>query len=110
VAQIIITSRPEVDIQRFFDAPAQSSHLRYDLAADERPPPTYESSPKTGSGGWLQSGISNLLGQNHRSSTGVISRAAGLFIFIKTVALALEQCKDPTESLKATLQDSDVLG
>ena len=41
---------------------------------------------------------------------GVISRAAGLFIFIKTIALALEQCEDPTESLKATLQDSDDTG
>src|SRR5260370_30755086 len=34
--KIIITSRPEVDIQRFFDAPdTRSSHLRYDLAADD---------------------------------------------------------------------------
>src|SRR5258708_18299549 len=33
--KIIITSRPEADIQRFFDAPStRSSHLRYDLAAD----------------------------------------------------------------------------
>ena len=41
---------------------------------------------------------------------GVISRAAGLFIFIKTVALVLETCEDPTESLKATLRDSDDTG
>ena len=41
---------------------------------------------------------------------GVISRAAGLFIFIKTVALVLEKCEDPTESLKATLRDSDDTG
>ena len=31
----IVTSRPEVDIQRFFDAPTRSSHLRYDLATDQ---------------------------------------------------------------------------
>ncbi len=37
---------------------------------------------------------------------GVISRAAGLFIFIETLALALEHCDDPTELLKATLLDS----
>jgi hypothetical protein len=37
---------------------------------------------------------------------GVISRAAGLFIFIETIARALEQCEDPTEHLKATLEDS----
>ena len=36
----------------------------------------------------------------------VITRANGLFIFIKTLALALEQCEDPEETLKATLQDS----
>jgi len=36
----------------------------------------------------------------------VISRANGLFIFIKTLVLALERCEDPTESLKAALQDS----
>ena len=33
----------------------------------------------------------------------VLSRAAGLFIFIETLALALEHCDDPTELLKATL-------
>ena len=36
---------------------------------------------------------------------GVISRAGGLFIFIETIALDLEQCEDPTEHLKATLRD-----
>ena len=36
----------------------------------------------------------------------VISRANGLFIFIKTLVLALERCQDPEESLKAALQDS----
>ena len=32
--KLIITSRPEVNIQCFFDDPARSSHLHYDLAAD----------------------------------------------------------------------------
>jgi hypothetical protein len=41
---------------------------------------------------------------------GVISRAAGLFIFIKTVALALERCEDPTACLKAILQDTTDTG
>ena len=36
----------------------------------------------------------------------VISRANGLFIFIKTLVLALEYCKDPEETLKGALQDS----
>jgi hypothetical protein len=34
----------------------------------------------------------------------VISHANGLFIFIKTLVLALRQCEDPEESLKAALQ------
>ena len=33
-------------------------------------------------------------------------RAKGLFIFVKTLVLALERCEDPEESLKAALQDS----
>jgi hypothetical protein len=41
---------------------------------------------------------------------GVVSRAAGLFIFIETIARALEQCPDPTERLRATLRDSGGTG
>jgi len=40
----------------------------------------------------------------------VISQANGLFIFIKTLSLALEHCEDPEESLKAALQDSAATG
>ena len=36
----------------------------------------------------------------------VISRANGLFIFIKTLVRALERCEDPTEFLEATAEDS----
>ncbi len=36
----------------------------------------------------------------------IISRANGLFIFVKTLVLTLERCEDPEESLKAALQDS----
>ena len=36
----------------------------------------------------------------------VISQANSLFIFIKTLFLALEHCEDPTETLKAALEDS----
>ena len=39
-----------------------------------------------------------------------ISQANSLFIFIKTLVLALECCKDPEESLKGALQDSAVTG
>jgi len=108
--KFIVTSRPEVDIQRFFDAPARSSYLRYDLAADERATSDLRI--------FAQDRFSRVALKRHLQSPwpepslfeGVISRAAGLFIFIKTVALALEQCKHPTESLRAALRDSDDTG
>jgi len=40
----------------------------------------------------------------------VISWANGLFIFIKTLVLALECCEDPEEGLKAALQESAKTG
>lgn len=41
---------------------------------------------------------------------GVISRANGIFIFIKTLVLALERCEDPKKSLGAALRDSAATG
>ena len=108
--KIIITSRPEFDIQCFFDAPARSSHLRYDLATDDQATSDLRI--------FAQDRFRKLALKRHLQSPwpdpslfeGVISRAKGLFIFVKTVALTLQNCKDPTESLKATLQDSDDTG
>ena len=40
----------------------------------------------------------------------VISQVNGLFIFIKTLVLALKRCKDPEEALKGALQDSAATG
>ena len=109
--KIIITSRPEVDIEHFFDAPhSRSSHLRYNLAADE----DATSDLRT----FALDRFHRVALQQHLESPwpepslfdGVISRAAGLFIFIKTLALALEDCEDPTGTLKATLQDSGGAG
>ena len=104
--RIIITSRPEVDIQRFFDAPTLSSHFRYDLAADQEANDDLRT--------FAQQEF-NLVASDWHLSTPwpdkslfdrVISRANGLFIFIKTIALALDNCVDPTESLEAALQGS----
>ena len=104
--KVIITSRPEADIQRFFDAPIRPSHLRYDLAADgeasadlrtfaqsqfDLVAATWYLSPP-----WPDEPLFNQ----------IIARANGLFIFIRTIMLALENCADPTESLEAILQDS----
>ena len=108
--RIIITSRPEVDIQHFFDAPMLSSHLRYDLAADQEANDDLRT--------FAQQEF-NLVASDWHLSTPwpdkslfdrVISRANGLFIFIKTIALALDNCADPTESLEAALQGSSGVG
>ena len=104
--KIIITSRPEADIQHFFNGPTQSSHLRYDLTADQETTSDLRI--------FARARFNTVaLGQCIRSPwpeqllfDAVISRAAGLFIFIETIVLALENCDDPTEYLKATLQDS----
>ena len=104
--KIIITSRPEIDIHCSFSTVTQRSHSRYDLAADEGATSDLRI--------FAQSRFSRVASMRYLASPwpdellfdGVISRAAGLFIFIETIAHALEQCEDPTECLKATLQDS----
>ena len=108
--RIIITSRPEVDIQRCFDAAAQSSYIRYDLATDQEASADLRTFAQSQFDlvasrwylphPWPEESLFNT----------VISRANGLFIFIKTIVLALEHCNDPTESLKATLQYSASVG
>ena len=104
--KIIITSRPEVDIHRSFDALVQSSHERYDLAADGQAPSdlrifAQDRFKKVASKRFLASPW-----PDQSLFDRVIGRAAGLFIFIKTIALALERCEDPTGLLKATSRGS----
>jgi len=108
--RIIITSRSEVDIQRFFDTRTQLSHLRYDLAMDEEANADIRT--------FAQRQLDLVASKWYLPTPWpekslfdkVISRANGLFIFIKTVVRALEHCTDPTESLEATVQDSDGTG
>ena len=108
--KIIITSRPEVDIQRFFDSLPQPSHSRRDLATDEEASADLRT--------FAQIEFDLVATDWHLPAPwpeesvfdSIISRANGLFIFIKTLVLALEHCKDPTASLKATLHDSDGTG
>jgi len=104
--KIIITSRPEVDIQHFFNGPTHLSHFQYDLTADKETTSDLrifakERFRRVALMWFLQSPW-----PEQSLLEGVISRAAGLFIFIETLALALEHCDDPTELLKATLLDS----
>jgi len=109
--KIIITSRPETDIRRFF---AQSSSLVYDLSTDQEASDDLRTFARSefdpiGQKRYLSEDLSepwpgaSLLNR-------VISRANGLFIFIKTLALALEHCEDPTEYLKTASEDSGGAG
>ena len=108
--KVIITSREAVDIRRFFDSPARLSHLRYDLTADNEAIPDLQTFTeyrfnRVASSRCLQSPWPERLLLDR-----VISRAAGLFIFIETLSLALEHCDEPTKLLEATLQDSSSPG
>ena len=103
--KIIITSRPEVDIQHFFDT-TQSSYLSYDLATDRDA--STDLRVFTRSQFDVVASHWNLDAPWPKESdfNSIISRANGLFIFVKTLVLSLERCKDPEECLKAALQDS----
>src|SRR5882757_8656244 len=104
--KIIITSRTEVDIQRFFDALTQSSYLPYDLATDQDASVDLRAFAQSQFD--LAASLWHLDAEWPEESdfNKVILRANGLFIFIKTLVLSLECCRDPEESLKAALQDS----
>ena len=104
--KIIITSRTEVDIQHFFDTLTQSSYLPYDLATDRDASADLRAFAQSQfdlvATGWhLDTPWPKELDFNK-----VISRANGLFIYVKTLVLALERYEDPEESLKEALQDS----
>jgi hypothetical protein len=104
--KVIITSRPEDDIQRFFKNATQLLHLQYDLTADKE---TTSDLRLFANNRFRRVALMRFLQSPWPEQAlfdGVISRAAGLFIFIETLALALEHCDDPAEHLKATLQDS----
>ena len=101
--KIIITSRPEADIQQFF---TQSSYLGHDLATDQEASGDLRTFARSEfepvarkwylPAPWPEESLLNR----------VLSRANGLFIFIRTLVLALEHCEDPTEFLRATSEDS----
>src|SRR5258706_9219652 len=104
--KIIVTSRTKVDIQEFFYTLTQSSYLRYDLATDQDAGADLRAFArnqfKLVVKFWhLPTPWPEELDFDH-----AISRASGLFIFIKTLVLALKQCENPKKSLKAALQDS----
>jgi hypothetical protein len=108
--KIVITSRPEVDIQHVFKGLGGSSYSPYDLAADQEAAMDLRT--------FAQGEFDLITTMWHLPTpwpeesnfNRVISRANGLFIFIKTLVLALGQCTDPQESLKAALDGSAATG
>ena len=99
--KIIITSRPEVDIsQCFLDIPT-----KYDLGTDGESTGDLRTFARSQfrevASKWLLS-----TWPEEPVFNKVISQANGLFIFIRTLVLALELCSDPEEALKEMLQGS----
>src|SRR5258706_10079339 len=103
--KIIVTSRPEVDIQEFFDTLTQPSSLRYDLATDQDAAADLRAFARNQFDLVVKFLHLPTPWPEESDFDKAISRASGLFIFIKTLALALLDCTDPEESLKAALQD-----
>ena len=101
--KVIITSRPEVDIQRFFNGPPQLPHLHYNLTADKEANSDLQRFAENRFKKVAQIRCLQPPWPEQSLFDGAISRAAGLFIFIETLALALEQCDDPTELLESAL-------
>ena len=108
--KIIVTSRTEVDIQHFFNTLTQSTYLPYDLSTDQNASADLRTFARSQFDMVTSVWHLNTPWPEESDFNRVISRANGLFIFIKTLSLALEHCEDPEESLKAALQDSAATG
>ena len=108
--KIITTSRTEIDIQHFFGTLTQSTYFPYDLATDQDASADLRTFARSQFKLVASVWHLNALWPEESDFNKVISRANGLFIFIKTLVLALERCGDPEESLKGALQDSASTG
>ena len=104
--KIIITSRPKRNIQYCFDALNPSTHCRYDLTADNETTSDLRIFAKDRLNRVAFKWCLQTPWPEQALFDSMISQAEGLFIFIETIALALEQCDDPNELFKATLRDS----
>src|SRR5258706_15082460 len=104
--KIIVTSRTEFDIQHFFGTLTQSSYLSYDLATDHYAGADLQTFTRSQFDSVASHWNLGTAWPKESDFNRVIDRANGLFIFVKTLVLALWDCTDPEESLKAALQDS----
>ena len=108
--RVIITSRPEADIQRSFNALTESSYLSYDLAKDQDASADLQTFARSQFDLVAERWYLSTPWPDESLFSRVICRANGLFIFVQTIILALEHCEDPTEALKEALQDADGTG
>ena len=104
--KIIVTSRPEADIEHFFSGLTDLSHSSYDLATDHKATDDLRTFARSQFDSVASDWGLPTLWPEESDFNRVISRANGLFIFIKTLILALEKCEDAEESLKEVLQGS----
>jgi len=104
--KIIITSRPEADIERFFRSLTGSSHSSYDLTSDQKASDDLRTFARSQFALVASHFHIRAAWPDESDFNELISRANGLFIFIKTLTLALEECEDAEESLKEVLQGS----
>jgi hypothetical protein len=108
--KIIITSRPEVDIRQFFDGVTQPSYLGYDLATDQEASGDLRTFARSEFEPVARKWDLQAPWPEEPLLDRVISRANGLFIFIKTLSLALRYCEDPTEFLRTNSEGSAAAG
>ena len=108
--KIIITSRTEVDIQRFFGTLTELSHISYDLATDQDASADLQDFARSQFASVSLVWHLDAPWPKESDFNRIISRAKGLFIYIKTLVLALEHSEDPEESLKEVLQNSAETG
>ena len=104
--KIVITSRTELDIQNFFDTLTKSSYLPYDLARDQDASVDLQTFARSRFDLVASKWHLDIPWPEESDFNIAISRANGLFIYIKTLLLTLDRCEDPKKSLKDALQDS----
>ena len=104
--KIIITSRPEADIERFFSGLTGPSHLSYDMDTDQEANDDLRTFARSQFDEVASHWCLPTPWPEESDFNRIITRANGLFIFIKTLILALEQCEDAVESLMEVLQGS----
>jgi len=103
--KIIITSRPEVDIIR-----SLGTAVKYDLGADQGATADLRTFAERQLNLVAERWFLPTPWPEESLINKVILRADGLFIFIKTLVLALEKCENPKEQLREALQGSASVG